>query len=640
MSDASEGEVKLRRFLEEIGAFRRNHRTASCKVDTGCSWFGRRTSEVEKVSLGTHLMGTYALLAAQGADQHICLAGGLHSVYGTNVYLSITIPPTQENRNRLIGLFGAEAEQLAHWFHVCDRPQGLEAGHPAQRIFGPDGQTELLDLSPSSLRALRLVEAANLLDQYPGSMAVRLLRLHRTYPNIHQVWATQCHWHALKVAMTVVKPAKDKGVLRLSVMLLSTSEEVEINVPMSRKRVDLQHLIASMTRLCPSGGECVWVWALRGELVTGMPWAPLTCLHSLAVTACAQKGSSRLAIVMRPLAMPVQHPIGDAVPMDSIPYSAFCTSSGVQLTAWLASLAHYGYAYVDTDASTEEVFQQAYAAMRHLATLRTAASDGTGSEVHRFDGGRYIGFAKDAARVWVQLREVFTPEGVQRWGRYADYCERYRNRDPGTYPTPSATSEEQRCIEALLCSTLLLQEMSRAIVTALLTASGTTVEYAHKLLKDPGSGSGTGPGYGSSVHRVYEYRNTSSAEGHMGSGLHADMGLLTLAPLSTRPALCLLQPHDLQAVYPEAGQSHKIIVFVGELLSYLTHGTYPAALHSVPIVQANEEPRLSMPFFLRPHKDTLLTPIGQEDGMTAAEYWEKHALALRPWRLNSTQADY
>jgi hypothetical protein len=124
------------------------------------------------LTLGEHLTNTYDDLIRIGADEDVALAGGLHSIYGTNSFKFATVKPDQ--RPIIRELFGERAERLAWLFCIINRPQGLETGH----IY--DWKTKQpVDLSSEDLRDLRLIEIANLSDN--GAKLTNYPNLERFY---------------------------------------------------------------------------------------------------------------------------------------------------------------------------------------------------------------------------------------------------------------------------------------------------------------------------------------------------------------------------------------------------------------------------------------------------------------------------
>jgi len=125
--------------LKRVGAFKKQH--------------NKRMG----LTLGEHLVNTYDDLKRMGVEEEVALAGGLHSIYGTNAFRSQTV--RAEHRPVIRQLFGERAEHLAWTFSHINRPQGLESGDIR------DWRTsEPVELSADDLRDLRLIEVANLRD--------------------------------------------------------------------------------------------------------------------------------------------------------------------------------------------------------------------------------------------------------------------------------------------------------------------------------------------------------------------------------------------------------------------------------------------------------------------------------------------
>ena len=98
-------------------------------------------------SLYDHLMRTYHILKHKASDE-VAVAGGLHSVYGTNVYKNQTL---SKDSDIVESIFGKRIDHLVRLFSSINRPHCLEK---------PDGS-----LSKKDLYDLRTIECANLYDQ-------------------------------------------------------------------------------------------------------------------------------------------------------------------------------------------------------------------------------------------------------------------------------------------------------------------------------------------------------------------------------------------------------------------------------------------------------------------------------------------
>ena len=103
-----------------------------------------------------HLCGTHALLEQWGNCEPVCTAGLFHSLYGTNRFRHKSWPLTE--RATIRELIGERAEELVYLFCTSDRPRAF-----------------LRTLDTPILRALREIEAANLLEQGSQSKWLRVL---------------------------------------------------------------------------------------------------------------------------------------------------------------------------------------------------------------------------------------------------------------------------------------------------------------------------------------------------------------------------------------------------------------------------------------------------------------------------------
>ena len=122
----SDDEEKLKTFLKNIGADTIPHRIGT---------------------LYEHLVRVYHILASMNAPNYVALAGGLHSVYGTNVFKDN--PDIADSA--VLEEFGPKVNHLVGLFGTIDRPKCLE---------------EMDDsISDEDMFDLRCIECANLYDQ-------------------------------------------------------------------------------------------------------------------------------------------------------------------------------------------------------------------------------------------------------------------------------------------------------------------------------------------------------------------------------------------------------------------------------------------------------------------------------------------
>lgn len=127
-------------------------------------------------SLLAHLQGTRDLLVSWGCDDHVCVAGLFHSVYGTSIYDHQAI---EFNERHLVqACIGTRGEELAFLFCVAQRPKAfLEALDTLVMNSRLDGMSYVLD--EPKLTELIEIECANLIEQGLGQEFLR------------EIWAKQ-----------------------------------------------------------------------------------------------------------------------------------------------------------------------------------------------------------------------------------------------------------------------------------------------------------------------------------------------------------------------------------------------------------------------------------------------------------------
>lgn len=114
-------------------------------------------------SLMNHLLTTYDILKQAGAEQHICLAGGTHSVFGTNAFRQICIP--EGCRNEVEECIGSEAMKLVELFEKIDRPKTLVENMEKENIQLRLNDGGLIGVDTKTFKDLLILECANLEEQ-------------------------------------------------------------------------------------------------------------------------------------------------------------------------------------------------------------------------------------------------------------------------------------------------------------------------------------------------------------------------------------------------------------------------------------------------------------------------------------------
>ncbi len=138
--------------------------------------------------------------------------------------------------------------------------------------------------------------------------------------------------------------------------------------------------------------------------------------------------------------------------------------------------------------------------------------------------------------------------------------------------------------------------------------------------------------HGNSVLRVLHYPEMemfgTEAQESVRAAAHEDINLLTLLPAATQPGLQLLTPEgEWLDIAPPAGA---IILDTGDMMTAVTGGALPATTHRVINPQgASQGARLSMPFFMHPRPDAVLSSLIDSEqtiegqGLTAQAFLDR-----------------
>lgn len=135
---------KLSNFLISVGANKHKH---------------------SRGSLHDHLVRNYSILKDKECDKDLCLAAGLHSIFGTNAFSKTVLSHDQSDLIR--DNFGEKAESLALMFGMIERPKTLETPEEIaeDHVMVLMRNGDIHPISKSMFRDLRVMECANLIDQ-------------------------------------------------------------------------------------------------------------------------------------------------------------------------------------------------------------------------------------------------------------------------------------------------------------------------------------------------------------------------------------------------------------------------------------------------------------------------------------------
>eukprot|EP01041_Mallomonas_annulata_P012460 gene12460-26210_t len=122
------------------------------------------------------------MLKSNGFGEDICLAGGLHSIYGTSVYKSVLHEISDERRENVRKIFSFRVERLVYLFHICNRPRDLNNG----QLYNRYTNEIISNISEQDIYDLCCIEGANFIDQK------YLDDLRNNFPRIYCIWYSTC----------------------------------------------------------------------------------------------------------------------------------------------------------------------------------------------------------------------------------------------------------------------------------------------------------------------------------------------------------------------------------------------------------------------------------------------------------------
>jgi len=133
------------------------------KLQTFLTLIGADNVKHSGRTLWTHLLNVYDILKEHGYKTEICAAGGLHSIFGTNVFKHATL--THSQRVMVVNTIGEAATKIVELFSSIQRPQTLESALKNNTLEVTLNSGATKTLTQIELNILCAIEAANLADQ-------------------------------------------------------------------------------------------------------------------------------------------------------------------------------------------------------------------------------------------------------------------------------------------------------------------------------------------------------------------------------------------------------------------------------------------------------------------------------------------
>lgn len=110
-----------------------------------------------------HLKGTYDLLHKWHMEEHVCVAGLFHSIYGNEHFIKKLI--SINKRKKVANIIGPQSEKLIYYFNICNRKNTIEKSiDNSNRIIAKNNNT-ICFLSKKQFQELMILLFANELEQ-------------------------------------------------------------------------------------------------------------------------------------------------------------------------------------------------------------------------------------------------------------------------------------------------------------------------------------------------------------------------------------------------------------------------------------------------------------------------------------------
>ena len=251
------------------------------------------------------------------------------------------------------------------------------------------------------------------------------------------------------------------------------------------------------------------------------------------------------------------------------------------------SIADYGFVVIKNHGISPEVIQQAYQLSKKLFDLPEEIKMNYEGE----SGQRgYIAFGKETAK------GHNIPDLKEYWhiGPEIDPNSQYRNDYPNNlWPTEIPEFKTFFC---QFHDALTL--VAKKILAALGTAMNLEPDYFENMITN-----------GNSVQRLIHYpalaQTQTDTPNAMRAAAHVDINLITLLIGATDSGL-ELQDRD-GSWLPVHNQEGEIVIDTGDMMARLTNNKIPATMHRVVNPKDTSRARYSIPFFVHPKNDVMLT---------------------------------
>jgi isopenicillin N synthase-like dioxygenase len=267
------------------------------------------------------------------------------------------------------------------------------------------------------------------------------------------------------------------------------------------------------------------------------------------------------------------------------------------------ALVEYGFVAVQNHGVDHSALRDTYAALKRLFDLPTASK--MAYEV--VDGGRQRGYTAFGLE---HAKDTTIPDMKEFWHIGPELAEDHpvRRRVPyNLWPSevPEFKDASLKLYASLFgCGAVLLRAVARYL--------GADEDEFLRMIDG-----------GNTILRLIRYPAPGEVEvpeGAVWAAAHEDINLITLLPEATDPGLQLLRRDGTWLdIAPVPGQ---VIADSGDMLQRLTNGLIPSTTHRVLQPRQAKGPRYSIPFFIHPAPDYMLSPLPQCVTAERPRRWE------------------